>query len=226
MRPASFLVTELVREYGIVKCNSTSTDFPKDCGDGFQALHSANGTAPIVASFEANASAENFNVLAADAVALLNEAEWAGVYVSMFFDPGSESSANLEAVVTFVKTMLSDLSQPVAGGLTVGIALANVTECMPGGDLYSSDPSQTLYTLLSYGLPEGVSLVLVFETTPPVAVSELCGFGSSRLGYELAVVRSFGGACSFVNLNYELVALPPATQPTNFRSGGGAGGEA
>ena len=210
--------------YGVVECNSSSADFVNDCAGGFKILHGASAGAVIVAYFGVNASSGNLAELATTAGGLLDEVAWRGVYLDVELTGGPGAAANLEAVTTFVETMVNATTLPTDFNLTIGIVVDSVAECLTGGVLYSFNPNMTLYSRLSGAISEGVSFVLILGEISAVPVTEVCGFNKTRVGYELAVTRNFSGSCSSVSLTYDLVTLPVAVGPDNTSGCGGGGG--
>ena len=201
--------------YGIVACNSSSADFVKDCVGGFDVLHDAASDAAIVAQFDANISTDNLAGLAETAGRVLNGAGWAGVYIDLLFGNEDDAGTNLEAVTSFVAIMVDGTTLPPGTNLTVGIGVGSAAECMAGGALYSSNLNTTLYARLTSIFSGRLSFVLISGDTLSVPVTELCGFQSNWVGYELQATRTFAGACSNVDLTYELVTLPVALVPIN-----------
>ena len=206
--------------YGVVLCDLTSGDFPDDCVAGFEALRAVNGSAAIVASVAPNANSREFTSLAMDTGRLLGKARWAGVYIDFIFF--GEATSNIDDIVTFVETMVGATTLPAGSDLTIGIRAISTAECMPGGDLYQAEENSTMNARLTSVVSEGISYVMFFGDTPNTTVTELCGFNTTRLGYEAVVDRTFGGTCSSVTLAYDLLALPPAVAPVNPSGGSGS----
>ena len=210
-------------EYGIVECDSSDSDFPKDCSDGFEALRAVSEDALLVGFFDIDANSDQINSLGATAGSLLNETKGAGAYLSMDFGTGSDSSTNLKTVTRFVEAIVGNLTLPTDFDLVVGIAIDNASVCMSGGALYSSDSATTLHAQLTGAISEGVSFVVLLGKTSPVTLTEVCGFETGRLGYALEVSRTFDKECAEVTLGYVLVTLSPDVAPGT--RGGGGGGE-
>ena len=231
-------------DHAIIACQLDSEEGRLACTNAFGAVRKVNASAVLIVGLKLQVS-ESLASEGAAMVSFMALVEAAGMFLSFGFGGGasagtgglSSSEQNIDAILSYVGSFLSNAFVERDTAVSIGIDIGSPERCLPppdgsavsDGSLFVEDLRRSLYNrLVDLGYSSPSFVLLADSPSPNPSLTRLCGFPFNRIGYRVVISRSLTGpGCDALdeNITYSTVVLPHSTAPSNSsRTGGDDGG--